>query len=234
MSKYLYLSIILSINGITMSRRSSVIVYSGIMGSLAAVLSFLKAEIPFPILPYLKIDFAEIPDVLSFLLFGPAVGMFTTTVHWLILNLRTEWPVIGPLMKYIAVLSMLSGFTVGSKIGTKLRSFSLNSLLLIMAIFGSIVRVLTMTIANIIVIYFIYGPYFFDYVRKLLTNVGLVLQGETAIFIAVLVLTGLYNIVNLLVGLVPSQAILNSIRQVISNTTFQEAWIYKNLKIRSE
>ena len=55
------------------------------LGSLAAVLSILNMTIPFPFVPFLKFDFAEIPDVLAFLLLGPTAGLFTTAIHALFL-----------------------------------------------------------------------------------------------------------------------------------------------------
>jgi len=92
------------------------------LGALAAVIAFL-IQIPYPVpgFTFLQIDLAEIVDVLAFLLFGPAVGLLTTLIHYLVLNfLPTASPIFGPLLKLFGVTSMLLGmcwdteFTLGS------------------------------------------------------------------------------------------------------------------------
>src|SRR5947209_2476004 len=50
---------------------------------------------PFPILFYLRFDPAEIIDISSLLIFGPAVGTVTATIHFLILTGTSGGP-FGP------------------------------------------------------------------------------------------------------------------------------------------
>ncbi len=207
--------------------RTSVVIYSAIFGSLAAAVTFLNLEIPFPILPYLKFDFAEIIDVLAFLIFGPIVGLFATTVHWLILNLHTEWPVIGPLMKYIAVLSMVLGFWIASELYKRFSKPSMSYLMILMFILGSLIRVLSMTLANVAVIYLIYGPPFFQYASFLLNKtLGLLLQNDLSIIIWILIFTGIYNVTHVMISTLPAYSILRYITPVFTSAQQSSIWIY--------
>lgn len=205
------------------------VVYSAILGSLAAAITMLRIEIPFPILPYLKFDFAEIVDVFAFLIFGPIVGLVTTTIHWLLLNLYTEWPIIGPLMKYSAVLSMVLGFWGGSLLYKKFNGSSVRGLIVVMIIFGSLFRVVFMTLANIVVIYFIYGSGFFSYANYLLSKLGLLLQGDFTILIWILVFTGIYNVVHVFLSTVPAYGALKYVTPVFPVKT-SDVWIYNFIK----
>ncbi|OLD10602.1 MAG: hypothetical protein AUI93_06750 [Crenarchaeota archaeon 13_1_40CM_3_52_10] len=88
---------------------------AAVFGALAAVIAFL-IQIPYPVpgFTFLQLDLAEIVDVLAFLLFGPAVGLLTTLIHYLVLNfLPTASPIFGPLLKLFGVTSMLLGMWLG-------------------------------------------------------------------------------------------------------------------------
>ncbi|MEM3833455.1 MAG: hypothetical protein QW128_07725 [Thermoprotei archaeon] len=209
--------------------RSSMIVYSAIFGSLAAAITLLKLEIPFPILPYLEFDFAEIIDVSAFLVFGPVVGLATTTIHWLLLNFGAGWPIIGPLMKYIAVLSMVLGFWIGSILYKRFNGSSIHGLIVSMIIFGSLIRVVLMTLANIIVIYLIYGTSFFSYAKYLLSKFGLLIQGDFTVLFWVLVFTGIYNVVHVLISTIPAYSVLKYVRPIFP-TRVSDVWIYNFIK----
>ncbi|MGC8947900.1 MAG: ECF transporter S component [Thermoprotei archaeon] len=211
--------------------RVSTVVYSAIFGSLAASITMLKLEIPFPVLPYLKFDFAEIIDVFAFLVFGPVVGLVTTTIHWLLLNFHTEWPIIGPLMKYVAVLSMVLGFWGGSILYKRFNGSSIRGLIVSMIIFGSLVRVMFMTLANIIVIYLIYGTGFFSYANYLLSRLGLLLQGDFAILFWILIFTGIYNVVHVFISTIPAYSVLKYVTPMFP-VRVSDVWVYNFIKDR--
>ena len=67
--------------------RTTSLTGAAVFGALAAVIAFL-IQIPYPVpgFTFLQLDLAEIVDVLAFLLFGPAVGLLTTLIHYLVLN----------------------------------------------------------------------------------------------------------------------------------------------------
>src|SRR3989442_3641747 len=95
--------------------RTTSLTGAAVFGALAAVITFL-IQIPYPVpgFTFLQIDLAEIVDVLAFLLFGPAVGLLTTLIHYLVLTfLPTASPIFGPLLKLFGVTSMLLGVWLG-------------------------------------------------------------------------------------------------------------------------
>src|SRR2546428_11867575 len=95
--------------------RTTSLTGAAVFGALAAVIAFL-VQIPYPVpcFTFLQLYFAELLDVLSFLLFGPAVVLLTTLIHYLVLNfLPTASPIFGPLLKLFGVTSMLIGMWLG-------------------------------------------------------------------------------------------------------------------------
>src|SRR5437879_13703934 len=95
--------------------RTTSLTGAAVFGALAAVIAFL-IQIPYPVpgFTFLQIDLAEIVDALAFLLFGPAVGLLTTLIHYLVLNfLPTASPIFVPLLKLFGVTSMLLGVWLG-------------------------------------------------------------------------------------------------------------------------
>ncbi len=95
--------------------KSVVVAYVIVFSALALVLTFSKAEIPYPLMPYLKFDFAEIPIMLALLLVGLVPGLITEVIHWIGLSIARGW-VLGPLMKILAVVPMIFGFWLGIRI----------------------------------------------------------------------------------------------------------------------
>ena len=162
-----------------------------IFSALASVISILHIEIPMPILTYLKFDFAEIPDYIAFYVAGFDVGVFTAFIHMLILNLYTEFPIIGPSAKFLAVVSMMLGTWIYWRIVK-----SLNSKVTFIGEYSlaSVFRVLIMTLYNLLIFY-VLMPNFLNYLPILLKPIFGSLSLFNAIII-VLALTGIYNIVH--------------------------------------
>jgi riboflavin transporter FmnP len=142
--------------------RTTSLTGAAVFGALAAVIAFL-IQIPWPVpgFTFLQLDLAEIVDVLAFLIFGPAVGLLTTLIHYLVLNaLPTASPIFGPLLKLIGVTSMLLGMWLGygaySRIlklaGGRLVGFGL------MAGTGAVLRAIILTPVNYIFLIFIFFP----------------------------------------------------------------------------
>jgi len=94
---------------------------AAIFAALAALLTLAKAEIPFPLIPYLKIDFVEIPIVVAFFLFGPLAATISAVVHWLFLNVQGSNAPLGPMLKFLAVMSTLGGFWLGNEIYCRIK-----------------------------------------------------------------------------------------------------------------
>ncbi|HEV2119635.1 MAG TPA: hypothetical protein VGS11_05975 [Candidatus Bathyarchaeia archaeon] len=142
--------------------RTTSLTGAAVFGALAAVIAFL-IQIPYPVpgFTFLQLDLAEIVDVLAFLLFGPAVGLLTTLIHYLVLNfLPTASPIFGPLLKLFGVTSMLLGMWLGygaySRIlkrkGGVLTGFG------IMLGTGAILRAIILTPINYAFLIFVFAP----------------------------------------------------------------------------
>src|SRR6266702_3126883 len=82
-------------------------------GALAAMLTIVLVPVlqpSFPILLYLKFDFAEVMDVIAFLVFGPVAGLLTAIVHGGILaGAPGGGGPFGASLKFLAVLTTYSG-----------------------------------------------------------------------------------------------------------------------------
>ncbi len=127
---------------------------AAVFGALAAVATVAgrvyPLRFPVPGFQFLQFDLAELIDVLGFLIFGPVVGIVTTFIHGIVLTASSgDVPLIGPFLKFSAVISMLFGLWAGYQLysrsnargGTKV-GFSL------MTGLGLTFRVLIMTPVN--------------------------------------------------------------------------------------
>lgn len=83
----------------------------------SAALTLLHVMFPFPLLPFLEFDMAEIPDTLAFLLLGPRGGVLVATIHCLLLYVLGAFTVFSPLMKLFAEGSMFIGLYLAYKAG---------------------------------------------------------------------------------------------------------------------
>jgi len=142
--------------------RTNSLTGAAVFGALAAVITFL-IQIPYPVpgFTFLQIDLAEIVDVLAFLLFGPAVGLLTTLIHYLVLNfLPTASPIFGPLLKLFGVTSMILGMWLGhgayarilKRKGGVITGFS------IMLGVGAVLRAIILTPINYVFLIFVFAP----------------------------------------------------------------------------
>jgi riboflavin transporter FmnP len=178
-----------------MSFRKSVIIANVIVFSaLAVMLTSLKAEVPFPLLPYLKFDFAEIPVMITLFLFGPVPSLATEAIHWIALTVTRGW-ILGPLMKFLAVVPMIAGFWLGVSMYKKLRSGKTDNVAILFVvgnIFGIVARVLVASIANIVV-FLIVAPEWLGYAGYMLGLVGIVTTSVFEILLWALLLTGVFN-----------------------------------------
>lgn len=202
--------------------RSLWIASTAVFGALASALSLLKIEIPFPVLVYLKFDLAEIPSTCAFLLIGPSSGLAVATIHWSVLTARA-WPP-GALMKYLAVLAMLSGFWLGTKIGrsrTILRAIGLPRLLALCAVLGMACRVLAMAVANL-AFFLVLFPGYLEFARTLLSASGIRCGSSIEALFWISLLTALFNAIHVPLDLLPSYALL---RTLLKMRNFK-AWIW--------
>jgi len=95
--------------------RTQKLAVTALMASLALALSILKVELPYPVLPYLKFDSAEIPVTLVYFMCGLSCGLLAEALHFTGLVARGADP-LGALMKLLAVTSMLAGASATRKV----------------------------------------------------------------------------------------------------------------------
>ena len=210
---------------------------AAVFAALAAILALAKAAVPFPLIPYLQIDFSEIPIYIAFFLFGPLAALITSVVQWIFLNVTGSDAPLGPAIKFVAVVSTLGGLWLGSAIYGRIKGKMAHPSLAISMMFGSgiVWRVAAMTVVNYVVLLYI-GPIFFgvDYLgfakATLEKSTGWQFGSEGMVLGYTLLFTALYNIVNLLVAAIPAGLIASPIASSFKHITSFEAWLARNMR----
>ncbi len=192
-----------------MSYRASVwVATAALLAALAVVLDLLRVKINYPLLPFLTFNLSEIPVVLAFLLMGFKAGMVVAFAQWFALNLGVPFqPGVGPLMKLLAVTSMLVGLYVGGRFwrrGEPLRGRHVA----LMTVLGALVRVSAMALATFLLYYIIFPERYLSFAGKVLGNV-LGLQVESALLLTLIMvaLTSLFNLLHTPLSVIPAAAI---------------------------
>jgi len=145
----------------TSASRTTSLTGAAVFGALAAVVAFLiQIPYPDPALPFLRLDLAEIVDVLAFLLFGPAVGLLTALLHYVFLNFSPSLPVWGPLLKLFAVTSMLFGMWLGYGAYSRIlkRAGGRGVGFVMMVATGAVLRAVALTPINYAFLIFVFAP----------------------------------------------------------------------------
>lgn len=210
---------------------------AAVFAALAAILALAKAAVPFPLIPYLQIDFSEIPIYIAFFLFGPLAALISSVVQWIFLNVTGSDAPLGPAIKFVAVVSTLGGLWLGSAVYGRIKGKMGHQSLAILMMFGSgiVWRVAAMTVVNYAVLLYI-GPIFFgvDYLgfakATLERSTGWQFGSEGMVLAYTLLFTAVYNIVNLLVAAIPAGLIASPIASSFKHITSFEAWLARNMR----
>ena len=187
-------------------RLSLLISATSIFGALASILAILPLSIPYPPIPYLKFDLAEIPVMVALLCFGPIPGIGSALIYWAILLLRGEFSPIGPSMKFLAVFSMLIGLWIGVKVFKGSR-FTLHLSFLL----GAFLRVLSMSAMNYIVAYLLFPNFMSLAARTISMVLGIKISGGLSCLITVLAFTAIFNLIHSILSIAPSILIVKHI-----------------------
>jgi riboflavin transporter FmnP len=175
-------------------RKTIVIANVILFSALAIMLTSIKAEVPYPLLPYLKFDFAEIPVMIVLLIVGPIPSLITEVIHWISLTITHGW-VLGPLMKFISVVPMIIGFWLGVTAYKRVSGgarYNSTICFILGNILGIIARVVVASIANIIVLMGgMYGT-----------------PPTIAALMTILLLTGIFNMLHVPISSVVSAVIV--------------------------
>jgi len=187
-------------------RLSLLISATSIFGALASILAILPLSIPYPPIPYLKFDLAEIPVMIALLCFGPVPGVGSALIYWAILLWRGEFSPIGPSMKFLAVFSMLLGLWIGAKI-FKRSKFTLHLSFLL----GALFRILSMTAMNYLIAYLLFPDFMSLAARTISLALGINFSGELSCLIMVLAFTAIFNLIHSILSIAPSILIVKYI-----------------------
>jgi len=178
---------------------------SAIFGAIVTMISLTISHLlPYPIIPYLKFDLAEIIEVLSLLLFGPAVAFSIAILHFFGLIISESIfpafvPLIGPFMKFLAVSSTL----IGLYIGLNYFKFPFIYRLFFALFLSLVIRNIVMTIANYIVLNTLYAPFISGIADTISKLTGIYMEPITLI----LIFTALYNTLHVFIAFIPAYLI---------------------------
>ncbi len=195
-----------------------------VMAAFAFVLAILPLSFPFPPIPYLKFDLAEVPVFIALLGFGPASGMLATVIYFMALLIMGEFSPIGPTMKFLAVSSSLLGFWIGSRI---VGSRGLGLIVGVGAVVGAIVRVVTMTVANYVVLAIMFPEFLSFATTTLSAFLGLNLAADIQGLFLVLLFTAVFNALHMVLSVAPSVLAINSIHKAKAFATVWVPWVIK-------
>lgn len=210
---------------------------AAVFAALAAIMTLAHAEIPFPLIPYLQVDFSEIPIVMAFFLFGPLAGAISAIIQWIFLNFQGSDAPLGPAIKFLGIVSTLGGFWLGNFAYQHIKGRHVHPTFALSAILSSgiLMRVVAMTIVNYAVLVYI-APVFFgaNYLAfakfTLEKSTGWAFPDDIAVLTYTLLFTALYNILNLLVAAIPAGLIVSPMTSSFRHITSIEAWISKNVR----
>jgi riboflavin transporter FmnP len=212
---------------------------AAVFSALAALLTLSKAALPFPLIPYLQIDFAELPIYIAFFLFGPVAAIITELVHWLFLNITGSDAPLGPAVKLVAVLSTLCGFWAGSSICHHLAPGRGRPAVALSLMFGGgmFLRVVAMTVVNYIVLLYVgpvvFGLNYMAFARAtLVETTGWQFSGDAILLFWVLVFTALYNVINLLAAAIPAGLVVSPLTNSFRHITSLETWLMRNVRAK--
>ena len=195
------------------------IALSAVFSALAVMLTMTNLTIPFPLLPYLKFDFSEIPVTITFFLVGPQYSLLSTAIYWVVLTIK-DGDILGPAMKGASVASMIIGFWIASRV-TKGKNKSLSTMITSGMAIGAILRILVMSVFNYVV-FTVIAPFWLDYAAGLVAALGLPTTTHSQTIMYALLLTGIYNLLHTALSLIPSvfvaKASLSRIPYLSSNS----------------
>ncbi|HDD43216.1 MAG: hypothetical protein DRN61_03700 [Thaumarchaeota archaeon] len=188
------------------AKPTKLIASASCLACLAAILAILPLSFSYPIIPYLKFDFAEIPVFLAFLLMGPEAGFISSIVYWLVLLLVGSYTPLGPTMKFAAVTSTLLGFWLGFKALKTPRGGLILGLIL-----GCILRVLAMSLFNYVALICLF-PELLDFAAASISAfLGISFSSRISAFTTVAAFTAIFNILHVPLSIAPAYFIVRSI-----------------------
>jgi hypothetical protein len=202
-----------------------------VFGALALIFSLLQVGVPFLPLPYLVFQFAEIPVVLSTLLFGPLGGAISAFEYWAMLQtLGQNAALFGPEAAFLAVGSSVLGIYIAKRLlsltGSKPGVWLFASACLGTA---SLVRVPLLTAVNWWIFNFL-APGFIPVAAGMAARFLSIPSGDAGLGL-VLVFTGIFNIIQLCISLLPAFALAELILSKWLTNTPERYWLGTQVRL---
>ena len=203
-----------------------VISSSAIFGALSAILAFMPG-LNFPILPSLRFEMAELLVMIALFIYGPVQAIISSFSYWIILNFVGEFTPIGPFMKFLSVISMIIGVWIGVK---GIRKFYQNVSARIGLGFAlslaALIRILTMSLFNYILLSFLMPEFFSFAVGSIGSSTGLQFKSDIDAMMIIMIFTAIFNLLHTLLSALPSYAVVRTIFTGRSLFKIKEPWIF--------
>ncbi|MCS7114729.1 MAG: hypothetical protein RMJ15_09015 [Nitrososphaerota archaeon] len=204
--------------------KSSVAAYVVVFSALALVLTFSRAEIPYPLMPYLKFDFAEVPVMMALLLGGLVPGLATAVIHWVGLSLARGW-VLGPMMKFLAVVPMVFGFWLGVRFHR--RRWTAKSLAAAFSL-GIALRVAVCAFVNAVVL-LVVAPEFLKFSEYALKAVGIHAASTSDVLLWTIALNGIFNALHVVLSSIIAVSLFRAVASRLPSIA-KKSWISLEIK----
>lgn len=200
------------------------------LASLAALLAILPLSFPYPVIPYLRFDLAEVPVFLAFLLLGPEASIFSSIIYWLILLLVGSFTPLGPTMKFVAVLSTLIGLWAGFRLRP-----SGEMGLALGGVLGCMIRIAVMSVFNYFVLVYMFPGFLELAAASISAFLGLRISDNLVALTMSMIFTAIFNALHTPLSIIPAYLVVKSlIRAGGSRVGAYELWYARLVRVASK
>jgi len=214
--------------------RTQTIAGGAVFGAVSIAISLLHLGVPFLPVPYLVFEFAEIPVIISGMLFGPVGALISAAEYWGMLQLIGQFAPIGPAAAFLGVGSTAVGVIFAAKVLHRLNIrpgiWGFSALAIVI---GALIRAPVETLVNFGILVYV-APGFAPFAAHSLGNfLGYQLSPGTGLEL-VLVFTATFNIIQTIVSVLPSAAVSELAILRLSGRRGQEYWLSRFTRVGSK
>ncbi|MDG7052216.1 MAG: hypothetical protein JRN19_07205 [Nitrososphaerota archaeon] len=178
------------------------------LSATAGAMTLAHLEFPFPLLPFLQFDLAEVPDTVAFMLLGPAGGLLTLLIHTLILYTHGSFTVFSPIFKFLAVSPMFLGMYIG---GSLSKNWSKKSRYIIIILLGTTMRVIVDLFATLALYFVIMPSLYLPTANLAMSIVGIHISNPFEIALFLSGITSLFNLIAAPITIILSYAVMGAL-----------------------
>ncbi|MEN3047640.1 MAG: ECF transporter S component [Candidatus Caldarchaeales archaeon] len=180
------------------------------LGVISAAMAVLPLSFSYPPIPYLRFDLAEVPAFVAALGFGPSAGLLASTIYFFGLLVIGQFSPLGPLMKFLAVISTMGGIWAvfhftrrNPPLAMKLTGWTA----------GCLARVAVMSATNYLVLVVFFPDFLRFSVSTLSAFTGTPLNPDDHGIALVLLYTAVFNALHTALSIGASLAVIDAIRR---------------------